>query len=279
MERSQVLDNMSRLKLYGMKAAYDEIISTAVKRQHDPQQIIGNLLTAEIREKQARSVKYQMTIARLPFAKELEEFDFEGTDINETLVHDLARGDFLDHQRNVVLVGGTGTGKTHTAVAIARACIQAGRRGTRRATGMHCRSDFPARLSDPQRAGIPAVRASRWPASVPPDQQALRAYVNHRDDESGVRRMANSLRRRQNDHRSSRPPHSPLRNPGDRQRELALQEPRLKPTSARDRARADSSGPRARSAPTLQNRGVNIRSRSGVNTNFQPYLVWKPKLK
>ncbi len=56
MERSQVLDVMSQLKLYGMKAAYDAIITTAVKRQHGPQRIVGDLLTAEIREKQARSI-------------------------------------------------------------------------------------------------------------------------------------------------------------------------------------------------------------------------------
>ena len=89
----------------------------------------GLLLTAEIREKQARSVKYQMTIAKLPLAKELEEFDFEAAQVNETLIRDLAGGDFLDHQRNLVLIGGTGTGKTHLAVSIARACIRAGRRG------------------------------------------------------------------------------------------------------------------------------------------------------
>lgn len=120
---------MGRLKLYGMRAAYDEVLTTAVKRQHEPQQIIGDLLTAEISEKQARSIKYQMTIAKLPLAKELEEFDFEATEVNETLVRDLATGDFLDHQRNLVLIGGTGTGKTHLAVSIARACIRAGRRG------------------------------------------------------------------------------------------------------------------------------------------------------
>ncbi len=56
-----------------------------------------------------------------------EEFDFEATGINETLIRDLASGDFLDHQRNLVLVGGTGTGKTHLAVSIARACIRRGR--------------------------------------------------------------------------------------------------------------------------------------------------------
>jgi DNA replication protein DnaC len=129
MERSDVLDAMGKLKLYGMRAAYDEIITTAVKRQHEPQQIIGDLLTAEISEKQARSIKYQMTIAKLPLAKELEEFDFEATENNETLIRDLASGDFLDHQRNLVLIGGTGTGKTHLAVSIARACIRSGRRG------------------------------------------------------------------------------------------------------------------------------------------------------
>jgi DNA replication protein DnaC len=120
---------MSELKLYGMKAAFDEIITTAVKRQHEPQHIVGDLLTAEITEKQARSIRYQITIAKLPLAKDVDDFRFDNTPINETLVRDLARGNFLAHQRNVVLVGGTGTGKTHLAIAIARACIRDGARG------------------------------------------------------------------------------------------------------------------------------------------------------
>lgn len=120
---------MSGLKLFGMKAAYDEIIASAVKRQHEPQRIVGDLLAAEIAEKQARSIKYQMTTARLPLAKDLGDFTFEGTPINATLVQDLAGGGFLAHERNVVLVGGTGTGKTHLAIAIARACIRNGARG------------------------------------------------------------------------------------------------------------------------------------------------------
>ena len=129
MERSQLFDLMGELQLYGMKAAFDEIMATAVKRQHDPQRIIGDLLTAEISEKQARSIKYQLTIAKLPLAKDLDDFQFEGTPINETLLRDLAGGGFLAQQRNAVLVGGTGTGKTHLAIAIARSCIRAGARG------------------------------------------------------------------------------------------------------------------------------------------------------
>ncbi len=92
MERSELFDLMGELQLYGMKAAFDEIMSTAIKRQHEPQRIIGDLLTAEINEKKARSIKYQLTIAKLPLAKDLEDFQFDGTPINETLVRDLAGG-------------------------------------------------------------------------------------------------------------------------------------------------------------------------------------------
>ncbi len=129
MERSEILATMGELKLYGMKAAFDEIIASAVKRQHEPQRVVGDLLAAEIAEKQARSIKYQITIAKLPLAKDIADFAFDDTPINEALVHDLAGGNFLAHQRNVVLVCDTGTGKTHLAIAIARACIRAGARG------------------------------------------------------------------------------------------------------------------------------------------------------
>ncbi len=70
MERQQILATMGELKLFGMKAAYDEIIKVALKRSHEPQQIVGDLLQAEISEKQARSIRYQMTIAKLPLAKD-----------------------------------------------------------------------------------------------------------------------------------------------------------------------------------------------------------------
>src|SRR3954451_23848400 len=124
MERTQLFDLMGELKLFGMKAAFDEIRATAVKRQHEPRRIGGESLNAEISEKLARSIRYPLTLAKLPLAKDLDDFRFDGTPINETLVHDLAGGRFIAQQRNAVLVGGTGTGKTHLAIAIARSCIR-----------------------------------------------------------------------------------------------------------------------------------------------------------
>ena len=129
MERHEILDMMRELKLAGMRAAFDEVVATGLKRQKPVPRIIGELLQAEIAEKQARSIKYQLAIAKLPLAKDLDEFDFAGTPINEALVRDLATGRFIAEQRNAVLIGGTGTGKSHLAIAIARACIRGGTRG------------------------------------------------------------------------------------------------------------------------------------------------------
>jgi DNA replication protein DnaC len=162
MERHQIIEMMRELKLAGMRAAFDEILANELKRQHSIPQIMGDLLQAEIAEKQARSIKYQVAIARLPLAKELSDFDFSDTPINEGLVRDLATGSFLQNQRNTVLVGGTVTGKSHLAVAIARACNPRRRpwplpyrgrpgqpargRSPRRAAGPYRRSPHPARL-------------------------------------------------------------------------------------------------------------------------------------
>src|SRR5262245_34313634 len=128
MERSEILDMMTALQLSGMRVAYDEIVTTGVKRQQGVEKVIGALLKAEIAAKQARSINYQMGVAKLPLAKELNDLDFTGTPINDELITHLATGAFLEEKRNVVLVGGTGTGKSHIAIGITRSVIRAGRK-------------------------------------------------------------------------------------------------------------------------------------------------------
>jgi DNA replication protein DnaC len=161
MERTEVLDLMGQRRLFGMKNAYDEILATALKRQHEPQRFAGDLLKAEVSEKQARSIKYQLTIAKLPLAKDVDGFAFKGTPINEGLVRDLAGGGFIAQQRNVVLVGGTGTGKTHLAMAIARSCIRAGSRG--RIAGPVLQHRRSGQSAGGGRTGWPAGTSRRLP--------------------------------------------------------------------------------------------------------------------
>ena len=282
MERTELFDLMGELQLHGMKAAFDEIMATAVKRQHEPQRIIGDLLTAEINEKQARSIKYQLSIAKLPLAKDLDDFQFDGTPINETLVRDLASGGFLAQQRNAVLIGGTGTGKTHLAIAIARSCIRSGSRGRfynvvdlvksargrgpKRAPGPDCRSPDPHGLRHSRRARLSALRPGRRSTAVPPHQPPLRAHLDHRHHQSCLRRMAQRLHRRQDDDRVARSPHSPLRNHRNWQRQLALQESGRgshEPRSRRLR-NPDQLRRRERYRPGSSLKGLKIGRRSGV---------------
>ncbi|MBF0306214.1 MAG: ATP-binding protein [Alphaproteobacteria bacterium] len=119
---------MAELHLLGMQAAFDEVVRLGLRRRHSLQQILHDLLAAEVAEKKARSIRYQLGAARLPLAKELSEFRFADTPVNEGLVRDLHDGAFLATKRNVVLIGGTGTGKTHLAIAIAAACVRRGAR-------------------------------------------------------------------------------------------------------------------------------------------------------
>src|SRR5512144_2331473 len=126
MQRHELLELMATLQLSGMRAAFDEIVADGLRRQHAFDQMLGALLRAEVAEKRARSIRYQMGAARLPLAKTVEDFRFAGTQIDEALVRDLHAGGFLASQRNAVFVGGTGSGKTHLSLAIVANCIRNG---------------------------------------------------------------------------------------------------------------------------------------------------------
>jgi DNA replication protein DnaC len=127
-DRPDLMAMMAELSLSGMRAAYDEVMRDGVKRQRPVQQILGDLLAAEVAEKKARSIRYQLGAARLPLARTLAEFDFTASPVNEALVRDLHDGGFLKTQRNAVCIGGTGTGKSHIGIAVTANCVRHGAR-------------------------------------------------------------------------------------------------------------------------------------------------------
>jgi DNA replication protein DnaC len=82
-------------------------------------------------EREVRSIAYQMKAARFPAYKDLAGFDFAASEVNEALVRQLHRCDFIDGAHNVVAVGGPGTGKTHIATALGVQAVEHHRKKVR----------------------------------------------------------------------------------------------------------------------------------------------------
>jgi DNA replication protein DnaC len=229
-----MIEVLGQLGLKGMAGAFDDAVTTGLQRNRTAMEMLSDLLRAETAHRQAASTRYRMTAAKLPVMKDLSSYVFEGSPLNQGLVRSLHDGAFLANHRNVVLVGGTGTGKTHLAIAITANVVRAGARGR-----FFNLVDLVNRLEDETRrgkAGTLAAQLSRLDLVVLdelgylPFAQALRAHVGNHHHQPGLRRMAERLRRRQDDHGPARSAHAPLRHRRDRQRQLAAEESILNPT-------------------------------------------------
>ncbi|HPX62183.1 MAG TPA: IS21-like element helper ATPase IstB [Deltaproteobacteria bacterium] len=126
--RDRLMEAIGTLGLYGMKATFDEILAAGIKSRATPDKILCDLLEAELAERKVRSIRYRMSLAKFPVDKDLDRFDFTASPVNEMQVRHIHEGGFLSDHTNVIMVGGTGTGKTHLAIAIARQNIRNGKK-------------------------------------------------------------------------------------------------------------------------------------------------------
>ena len=124
MQRAELMECLKSLRLHGMAASLDEVLDEGAKRSRPAMEILGRLLQAETSERHARSIRYQMTSAKFPLYRDLDSFEFNESPVSEAQVRQLYDGDFLSEARNIVLVGGPGTGKSHLAIAIAAHAIK-----------------------------------------------------------------------------------------------------------------------------------------------------------
>ncbi|MHB0991981.1 MAG: IS21-like element helper ATPase IstB [Burkholderiales bacterium] len=125
---SDIISQLKALKLQGMADSYAELQSQAATGATASMEasvwLLQHLLEAESTDRAIRSIRYQINAARFPVQRNLAGFDFSLSKVDAPLITRLASMAFTDAAQNVVLVGGTGTGKTHLATALGMAGIQ-----------------------------------------------------------------------------------------------------------------------------------------------------------
>lgn len=128
MHATEIHSRLKALKLFGMAARCDELLHKPARHTPPPEAWLSHLIEAEEAERNARSIRYQMGIAKFPLARDLDGFSFEDAQVERAEVEALYQGQFMAHAHNLLLVGGTGTGKTHLAIAIGRHAVRQGKR-------------------------------------------------------------------------------------------------------------------------------------------------------
>ena len=115
----EVIAELKALKLYGMAGAWSDLAANGSQESLDSANwLIEHLLDAETTDRAVRSIRYQMHVAKFPVHRDLAGFDFEASAVDRKLISELADCSFTESAQNIVLVGGTGTGKTHLATAL-----------------------------------------------------------------------------------------------------------------------------------------------------------------
>jgi DNA replication protein DnaC len=123
----RVIERLTRLRLGHVAQRLDAILAGAARAEPTYLDFLDGLLGEETESKQRKRTAMGIQIAHFPAVKTLEEFDFKfQPSIDQKLVRELATGRFIAGAENVLLFGPPGVGKTHLAIALGRAAVEAG---------------------------------------------------------------------------------------------------------------------------------------------------------
>jgi DNA replication protein DnaC len=121
--------HLKMLKLPTILSECDKVATRCASENVDHLTFLLQLCELELIEREQKAAQRRLKAARFPAAKLLDEFDFTARpSVNKPLVLDLVRGDYIGRRENVLLVGPSGTGKTHLATALGMAACAQGKR-------------------------------------------------------------------------------------------------------------------------------------------------------
>lgn len=121
--------HLKSLRLPTMQRECEKVATRASSENLDHLAFLLQLVELEMIDRERRAAERRLKSAKFPFQKTLDEFDFKtATSVNKPLLLELMRGDYLDGRENILLVGGSGTGKTHLATALGQAACNQGHR-------------------------------------------------------------------------------------------------------------------------------------------------------
>ncbi|GAF91945.1 unnamed protein product, partial [marine sediment metagenome] len=120
---------LKQLKLPTVLREYAKLASVCHSERADYQTFLLRLCEREVHDRELRAAERRVKTAKFPVGKTLDTFDFQAQpSINQELVRELIRGEYMDRCENVLLIGNSGTGKSHLATGLAFAACQQGRR-------------------------------------------------------------------------------------------------------------------------------------------------------
>jgi DNA replication protein DnaC len=121
-----LIDQLAALRLHGMAACAQDLL--AARTPPSLTTALKTLIEAETKERRVRSIQYQMRIAKFPHHKDFATFDYSAATVTKVQIDPFCSGQFTDEAHNIILVGGTGTGKTHISIALGTNLVNRGKR-------------------------------------------------------------------------------------------------------------------------------------------------------
>jgi len=128
MRVDELIAALKALHLVCLAQALSELLAEQDRQPTIPEHWLWRLIEAEQTERQVRTLRYQLQTARFPMHRDLASFDFAESPLSEPRLRQLASAAFTATAHNLIFVGGTGTGKSHLAIALGVAAIHAGKR-------------------------------------------------------------------------------------------------------------------------------------------------------